>query len=253
MLDFAVSPGAWESLRPVIYGYEECAPGHSFGPAVRHYYLLHYVYDGAGWLQKNGRTYKVETGDVFVIRPGEVTTYGTGKADPWKYSWLGFVSDMQMPALEEAVLRGGTLAQTFLYIRDHCAGDDMDGKIYSLTYDLVWRLSRQGRSPKAAEGSYAAYARAYLENTYMMDVSIQSIADSLHIDRRYLTRQFTQSYGMSPQSYLMQLRMDHAFRFLEEGYSVSAASQMVGFKDLPNFSRHFKRIYGISPSQIEGR
>lgn len=250
MLNFAVSPGAWEEVRPVIYGYEECMPGHFFGPAVRHYYLLHYVYDGEGWLQKAGQTYKVETGDVFVIRPDEITTYGTGKDNPWKYAWLGFVSGMRIPALDEAVLRKSALAQTFLYIRDHCADDEMDGKIYSLTYDLVWRLTKQNRTTKSATDSYAGYARAYLENAYMTDVSIQSIADSLHIDRRYLTRQFTQAYGVSPQSYLMQLRMDQAARFLEKGCSVAATAQMVGFKDLPNFSRHFKRIYGISPSQI---
>ena len=35
-------------LNPVQFGSEECAPGHFFGPAVRTYWLLHYVVSGKG-------------------------------------------------------------------------------------------------------------------------------------------------------------------------------------------------------------
>ena len=33
-------------INPRICGVEACAPGHSFGPAVREYFLLHYVVRG---------------------------------------------------------------------------------------------------------------------------------------------------------------------------------------------------------------
>ena len=46
--EHAVAPGWWHGLAPLNYGYEACKPGHRFGPAVRHYHLLHFVLEGEG-------------------------------------------------------------------------------------------------------------------------------------------------------------------------------------------------------------
>ena len=35
------------------FGYEKCAPLHSFGPFVRNHYLFHYVISGKGTLHSN--------------------------------------------------------------------------------------------------------------------------------------------------------------------------------------------------------
>ena len=41
------------------YGWEQCAPAHSFGPAARNHYIFHYVISGTGTLladDENGNT-----------------------------------------------------------------------------------------------------------------------------------------------------------------------------------------------------
>ena len=42
-------------INPRICGVEACAPGHSFGPAVREYFLLHYVVRGKGIFRRGKR------------------------------------------------------------------------------------------------------------------------------------------------------------------------------------------------------
>ena len=47
----------------------------------------------------------------------------------------------------------------------------------------------------------------------------------------------------------MQLRLDRAKEFLNQGYGVTEAASMAGFSDLSNFSRQYKACFGITPSR----
>ena len=48
---FSVFPNEnFLDLRLYQYGWEQCAPLHSFGPYVRNHYLFHYVVSGRGHL-----------------------------------------------------------------------------------------------------------------------------------------------------------------------------------------------------------
>ena len=109
------------------------------------------------------------------------------------------------------------------------------------------------RAPASRQEPYAAYAKAYLETSYMQPVSIQKLADTLHIDRRYLTVLFREAYGEPPQAYLMRLRLEQAREFLGQGYGVAEAATLAGFSDLSNFSRQYKRQFGASPSRQKRR
>lgn len=77
------------------FGYEQCDPGHSFGPATRNHYLFHYVLSGTGTLMANNskgetRTYSVKSGQGFMIFPGQINTYIADEQLPWKYMWIEF-------------------------------------------------------------------------------------------------------------------------------------------------------------------
>lgn len=249
-MEQVVLSGWQRDVAPNIFGYEACCPGHSFGPAVRPYYLLHYVLEGEGEFLSEGELHRVGRGDIFVIRPGVVTTYRTGASAPWRYAWLGFHYPGELPFLKTAVIRQPPVRHIFTFIRDHQSEEGLDGKIFSMTHELLWLLDTAH-----AEGArqYAAYTRKYLDSAYMQNISIDSIAQRLHIDRRYLTRQFKTSYGMPPQEYLMRVRLDKAAQFLQQGYCVTDAAQMAGFMDLPNFSRYFRRRYGVVPREYRGK
>ena len=196
----AVAPGWWHSLVPLNYGWEACQPGHTFGPAARHYHLLHFVLKGEGTFLKGGEWHQVGPGDLFVILPEEITTYCASLTDPWEYVWISFLASETPAFLKGAVIRQPPVYKLFERLRDLCLQDPEDGKIFAVLYDLLDRLSRDA-PVSARRDAYAAYAKAYLETMYMQPVSIQQIADTLHIDRRYLTALFRQAYGQSPKAY----------------------------------------------------
>ncbi len=250
MEDKFIIPGIWHTVAPINYGYQECLPGHSCGPAVREHYLLHYVFSGNGFFERDGATYTVGPGDLFVIPPGKITTYYASTEDPWRYGWIGFSTSKEFEFLSTAVIRQPQVTHYFQNIRDCCDQEDADAEIFALTFQLLRFLSQKSKRNNPSAPDYAVRAKTYLDNAYMQKVNIAQIAKSLHIDRRYLTSIFRKTYGCPPQEYLSRLRLERAKEFLVSGYSVTNVASMTGFSDLCNFSRQFKAYYGYPPSVL---
>ena len=69
----------FNGLNPMQFGHENCAPLHDFGPAVRTHWLLHYVVSGFGKFTREGVTYDIGPGGIFVIPPYMETYYQADK------------------------------------------------------------------------------------------------------------------------------------------------------------------------------
>ena len=85
-------------INPVQCGSEQCEPEHDYGPASRHHWLLHFVVSGGGSFRTARGKYELGAGDIFIIRPYEVTYYCASMRDPWEYIWIGFTSEKTLPA-----------------------------------------------------------------------------------------------------------------------------------------------------------
>ncbi|MFA5101222.1 MAG: AraC family ligand binding domain-containing protein, partial [Candidatus Omnitrophota bacterium] len=85
-----VRAGQGGELIPYMAGHELCRSGHSWGPGIRDYYLLHYIRKGRGVFRANGREYHLSAGQVFFIFPENISHYIADDADPWEYYWIGF-------------------------------------------------------------------------------------------------------------------------------------------------------------------
>lgn len=73
---FSVFPNEnFLDFRLFQYGWEQCAPLHSFGPFVRNHFLFHYIISGQGYLDANGpdgvtRRYNLGRSRAFSSVPG---------------------------------------------------------------------------------------------------------------------------------------------------------------------------------------
>jgi len=250
-VELPVLSGWWSSIRPVLYGMQKCASGHSFGPAVRHYFLLHYIVDGEGTFHREGASYRLHKGDIFIIHPEEVTVYTADQNNPWHYIWLAFSAPSTPDFLQPWVIRQAPVENQFQQLVHLSDPSAYIGKIFSLTHDILWQLSKTAEAPSQLQKNtdYAAYAKALMDATFMRPIQIQQIAEDLHIDRRYLTTLFQAAYGISPKSYLLSLRLQQARDFMDQGYGVAQSAEMAGFSDFSNFSKQYKQAYGTSPTK----
>ena len=74
------------------------------------------------------------------------------------------------------------------------------------------------------------------------------MAKSFGYERTYLYRIFKKRYGIGIKEYIINVRMDNARQFLADGRSVGETAALTGYKDEFNFSRAYKKHFGIPPS-----
>lgn len=72
-------------------GYEQCVPGHHYGPICCSYQLIHFVLSGKGELEIDGHTFQLGAGDAFIIPSDKITRYAASVTDPWCYTWISFL------------------------------------------------------------------------------------------------------------------------------------------------------------------
>lgn len=123
--------------------------------------------------------------------------------------------------------------------------DASEYRVTALLFELYDELFGRGGT---GENEYVRRVRGYIDATYMNKISIEQLAEQLHLNRRYLTRLFHAETGMSIRDYLLRTRMREATALLRNGATVGEAAALCGYEDAFLFSRLFKRTYGVSPA-----
>lgn len=92
----------------------------------------------------------------------------------------------------------------------------------------------------------------YFHTYYEEEVSISEVADMLGIDRRKIAYLFEKITGLTPIQYLTRYRISKAKELLTvSDLTVSEVAAAVGYQDSFYFSRVFKNLTKVSPSQYK--
>lgn len=111
-----------------------------------------------------------------------------------------------------------------------------------------------GRSYAQPRGlSRAARARAleFMERHIGDDVCLDDIARAACVSRSHFARLFRVSMGDSPMGHLLRMRIERAKTLLARNdQSICSIALSLGFFDQSHFSRTFRRLAGVSPSEF---
>ena len=247
MLQNMIDDICTKDIIPIFSGHEVCEKNHKYGPHIRDYYLLHFCLNGTGVLIDKFGNHTIRQGELFIIRPGETTTYLADGSTPWEYSWVAF---------------GGELADLFntdrsvypfpieigLSLREFSIDRETNPAIFlSLIYKLIYYLFNE----KKENSSIPEKIRQYIDFNYMDNISVLTISNYFGYERSYLYRIFKNHLGVGIKEYIIKTRMEHAQILLKKGCSVGNTSLAVGYNDQTNFSKAYKKHFGESPKKKE--
>ena len=137
------------------------------------------------------------------------------------------------------------LASSSDYIRDM----RINGKLNDLL--LMESSWHQGNSSNAPKRMDISLVKSFLDEHYSEKLSLESVASQFFIDKHYLARLFKEQYGVTLVTYLQQVRITHAKRMLRfTDKSIEEIGLECGIGELNYFSRVFKKLEGVSPSEF---
>ncbi len=114
-------------------------------------------------------------------------------------------------------------------------------------------LSHAERPPRSAEGgdepAAMERAREYLRTHVLAQITLDELATVAGIGRFRLLRAFQRRFGVPPHTYHNQLRVERARAMLRKGMTPAVVSAEMGFCDQSHFTRHFKKILGVTPGE----
>lgn len=255
----------FKDLYLMTCGYAKCDPLHSFGPAVRPNYIIHFVLEGRGKYQVGDEIYELSKGQGFLIEPEVLTFYQADAKDPWTYLWIGFQGEKAREFMKDiglnsqklifrskhaeklkeivvSMLKNNTYSVTSQFI--------LEGLLYIFLSVLTEDIEITFFSEKERENLYIRKAIEYIQNTYSNNIKVTDIASYVCINRSYLYTLFQKNTGMSPQEYLANYRLTRAAELLDvTDLPVSSVAMSCGYRDPLVFSKAFKGKKGMSPSQ----
>lgn len=208
-------------------GEEKCEPAHDFC-APRTEYHLHFILRGKGVLEIAGQTHQLKQGDLFLIPKHTDHYYQADDKDPWHYAWVAFDGNQIEKYLHSSGFQAGSFVrpaylpvEQYYALVQHSLNRSSDRGFLERTqskllYDIFSLLMRSQNESQLGQQIamvnqklYVMQALLYLEANYRT-TTVTEVAKMVGVHRCYFSALFRAEMDLSPQTYLMQLKMKQA-------------------------------------------
>lgn len=263
---FNLQPSSGEPLALVCGGVERMNADYLVQRSDFPYYGIEWVSEGRGRLTMGGRTHELAIGSLFAYGPGIAHRIVNLPPDNMRKYYLDVTGSEAGRRLRELGLLDGrpvTIRRPHEFVElwnliDREARDVSDhapAVCAALLRVFLQKLPQRMVAGRSGESSDAfqtfELACRLIDQRFLAFRTVEEVAAELGFSPVYLSRLFKRYAGGGVYRYLLRRRMNHAAELmLERGLKVNAVAQRLGYADAFQFSRAFKRVYGVPPSTL---
>ena len=232
-------------------------------------FLFFIVCSGSGYLVYGDQSYVLKAGDCVFLDCKKAYAHSTAE-DLWSLKWVHFYGPNVKNIYDKYVERGGLpffcpkhrdafevllgeiyeSAESAAYLRDMKIME----KLTSLLVLLMEESWHPENRKEASKKQNLQEVKEYLDQHYRENISLDRLAEQFFINKFYLTRIFKEQFGVSVNSYLLEVRITHAKHLLRfTDLTVEAVGAECGMRDANYFSRVFQMLEGMSPGDFRKR
>ncbi len=253
---FVVVCGGLERLRPEYVILRRNLP----------YFGVELVVDGEGSVVLNDRRFHLVPGSVFAYGPGVVHTIRNHAQHPMRKYYLAFAGREAKDQLQATglaqwkalhIAARHELVEIFEALWREAREDTALAHALCETLARLLLLKIQQHAvpgSRCLPRSFKTYERLrqHIEEHHLRVHTVDEIARECHVTPMYVSRLFRRFGRTGAYQFLLRLKMNHAAGLLDDGLLVKETAARLGFADAFQFSRAFKRVHGVPPTQLLG-
>ena len=250
-----------DGLRIEAYRFEGIV--QPFPNHFHEYYVIGLVEKGERVLSCKNRECAVTKGDVLLFNPGDSHACAQSDDGALDYRGLNITKEVMLDLAEEVTGRRGLPGFSRNVISDEEAacclgplhelvmkGSGEFGKEERLLFLISLLIQQYGQPferciPECREEIEKACA--FMEQHYAERIYLDQICHCAGLSKSTLLRAFAKSKGVTPYSYLENIRIGKAKKLLEQGVPPIEAALQTGFSDQSHFTNYFNRFIGLAP------
>jgi AraC-like DNA-binding protein len=223
-------------------------------------YALVLLTAGQGqYLGKPGRRTAVGSGDLIVVLPDAPHAYGPGADLNWNEIYLVFDGPVfrawhDTLAGLAPIVRGLPLLQTYLELRAIALSTDAIAQVIQLQ-SFFHGLLRHTRLDTTTQLPWLKQARQLLSLPPLDPAGDpKRVAQSVGVDYELFRKRFREHVGSAPGKFRDAAILRHGARLLiDPDLTLSDVAAATGYCDAFHFSRRFREVIGVSPSEYRRR
>ncbi len=247
-------------------GYYKQASNHSMLRRTHDDYLMMYCLDGMGELTLDHERYIIRAGDLVILPRGVAHAYKASDKTPWSIYWMHFSGEDSEAFIDYLAIREHQYV-THLGIHSRLVSDfesllDSRQSNFSLTAFIhasnllrqilahIAQLQPLAKQQQAAHNFNLEQIHSLMQARVHEQLDLETLAANANLSKFHFVKKYKELTGTTPINHFIHLKIERACHLLDiTTKSINEISFAVGYEDAYYFSRIFKKIMGISPSQ----
>jgi AraC-like DNA-binding protein len=238
-----------------------------FPPHTHDGFVVAVTERGGSEIKSRGDVAQADARGLFIFNPEEPHAGWMGRSTYWQYR--GFYLTK---AAMEGLAKDLDLAELPCFLENRFPDDDLIDAFLALHRGFEGALepmaSRQlmvegfarlfsrhgcGRRPARSDAPDQRQVRLAIDlmrSHYSEPLTLEELARPLGVSTYQLIGLFKRTVGLTPHSYLTQIRLGAACSLLKRGTGLAETAALCGFYDQSALTNHFRRCYALTPLQF---
>ena len=225
---------------------------------------IYWIEKGRGRVCYGGREIVLRPGLLYLIPAGTVFSYGC--EDRLDQHWVHFSAalfdgtplfDLVDPecqvAPDDVRLTALWFRRLEALIQTHSPRDELEktGIFFLLLAPFLGSVNHEMIVARRKARLRFRETLDYIDTHISEPLRIRDLAQAAHLERTYFSRVFRQCLGVKPVEYIMRRRAERAKACLWGTEApLRAIAESLGFSDAFHFSKCFKRLTGVTPTDF---